>query len=157
MQLSPSFHLHEFVRSQEASRRMIDNTPRPEHVANLTMLCHMVLQPVRDYYGLPVSISSGYRSPALNRAIKGSPTSQHMTGEAADFEIAGISNIAVCRWIAETLRFDQLILEFYTPGDPNSGWVHVSYNPRERGKVSTARRVRRWGTLRTEYVPGIKP
>lgn len=155
MQLSKNFQLHEFTRSQTATRRGIKNTPTPAQIESLRKLCVHVLQPVRDHYGQPIRISSGFRSPRLNRAIGGSSTSQHSKGEAADFEVPGVSNLAVCRWMEANLNYDQLILEFYTPGVPNSGWVHVSYGPRMRNQELTARRVRKWGRLRTEYVSGL--
>jgi len=78
---------------------------------------------VRDKFG-PVIISSGYRSKELNAAIGGSVTSQHSIGEAADFEVPGLDNKKLADWIKDNLKFDQLILEFYKDGDPNSGWVH---------------------------------
>lgn len=155
MKLSPNFALSEFTKSQTASRRLIDNTPGRQEVDALRLLCVKVLEPVRAHFERPVVISSGYRSPALNRAIGGSRTSQHCKGEAADFEIPGISNVVVARWMHAYLNYDQLILEFYTPGQPNSGWVHVSYREPYRNMELTARRVRKWGRMRTEYVPGI--
>ena len=155
MNLSPNFHLSEFVKSQAASRRGIPNKPGEAEIAALRLLCHKVLEPTRAHFGKPLVISSGYRSPAVNRAIGGARNSQHVTGEAADFEIPGVSNIEVCRWMAANLNYDQLILEFYTPGQPNSGWVHVSYRQPYRNEELTARRVRKWGRLVTEYVPGI--
>lgn len=156
MQLSPHFHLSEFTRSQTATRRRIGNSPGAREIVALRLLCERVLEPVRLHFGGPVVISSGYRSPALNRAIGGSKTSQHSKGEAADFEIPGRSNHQVCQWIHHNLEYDQLILEFYTPGQPNSGWVHASYSAaRLRGQSLTARRVRKWGRLVTEYVPGL--
>lgn len=155
MQLSKHFALHEFTRSQTASRRGIANNPGPAEIRALRMLCERVLEPVREHFGKPIRISSGYRGPKLNRAIGGSRTSQHMKGEAADFEIAGVSNVEVCRWMEANLNYDQLILEFYTPGQPNSGWVHVSYRVPYRNQELTARRVRRLGRMRTEYLTGI--
>ncbi len=155
-QLSKHFHLSEFTKSQTASRRGINNTPNGAQVQALKLLCEKVLEPVREHYGKPVVISSGFRSARLNRAIGGSRTSQHSKGEAADFEIAGVSNVEVCRWMEKNLNYDQLILEFYTPGLPNSGWIHVSFSAnRMRNQELTARRVRKWGRTRTEYVPGI--
>ena len=155
MRLSPHFALSEFVSSQTAARRGIDNTPPPEVIERLTALCENVLEPVRAHFGRPVVISSGYRCPALNRAVGGAASSQHVKGEAADFEIPGISNVEVARWMERKLNYDQLILEFYTPGQPNSGWVHASWRPNFRNQELTARRVRRNGRLVTEYVPGI--
>lgn len=137
--LSLNFTLREFTRSQTAIRRGIVNAPRPEHVRNMEALCREVLEPVRAQFGRPVRITSGYRSAALNRAIGGSSTSQHSNGEAADFEIPGVDNRVVARWMRDNLTFDQLILEGYRPGDPNSGWVHVSYSTlRARKQVLTA-------------------
>ena len=153
--LSKHFHLSEFTKSQTASRRGISNTPNAQQVQSLRLLCEKVLEPVREHYERPVNISSGFRSAALNRAIGGSRTSQHSQGQAADFEIAGISNVEVCRWMEKTLNYDQLILEFYTPGIANSGWIHVSYKEPYRNQELTARRVSRLGRLRTEYVSGI--
>jgi zinc D-Ala-D-Ala carboxypeptidase len=86
MQLSKSFTLNELTKSQEATRLGIDNTPGEEQVKNLKILCEKILQPIRDFYGMPVSVSSGYRSPDLCKAIGSSSTSQHTRGEAADFE-----------------------------------------------------------------------
>ncbi len=139
--LSPSFRLSEFVASQTAARRGLDNTPPPAAIAALQTLCVEVLQPVRDHFARPVIVSSGYRAPAVNAAVGGSKTSQHMLGEAADIEIAGVSNYDLAKWIYANLRFDQLILEFYTPGQPSSGWVHVSYRAgRLRQSVLTVTR-----------------
>ena len=155
MQLTKHFHLSEFTVSQTAARRGLNNYPGvPEQIA-LRKLCEKVLEPVREHFKRPVRISSGYRSPAVNRAVGGSSSSQHCKGEAADFEIPGVSNVEVARWMERNLNYDQLILEFYTPGEPNSGWVHVSYREPYRNQELTARRVRKWGRLRTEYVPGI--
>ncbi|MEZ5688681.1 MAG: D-Ala-D-Ala carboxypeptidase family metallohydrolase [Caenibius sp.] len=153
--LSPHFHLSEFVHSQTAARRGIDNTPPPWVVANLERLCRKVLEPVRAHFARPVIVSSGYRCLALNRAIGGSSTSQHCRGEAADIEVPGVSNVDLAKWIDGNLLFDQLILEFYTPGQPSSGWVHASHGPRLRNQELTAQRVREWGRWRTRYVPGL--
>jgi zinc D-Ala-D-Ala carboxypeptidase len=128
MRLSRSFTLAELCKSQTAVRRGIPNVPDAAAVESLRRLCANVLQPVRDHYGLPVSVSSGFRSPRLNRAVKSTAKlSQHSLSEAADFEIFGQSNADVAMWIAANLPFDQIILEFFRAGDPNSGWVHVSY------------------------------
>jgi len=81
---------------------------------------------VREHFGKPVMISSGYRSPALCEAIGSSAKSQHAQGEAADFEINGIDNVDLAAWISRNCDFDQLILEFYDNVDPNSGWIHCS-------------------------------
>jgi hypothetical protein len=128
MQLARDFTLAEMLRSQTATRRGIDNTPADMAIVEgLRAVAINVLQPVRDHFGVPVFVTSGYRCPQLNAAIGGSATSQHMRGQAADFEVTGRSNLEVAEWVRDSLDFDQLILEFYTPGDPNSGWVHCSY------------------------------
>ena len=126
MKLSANFTLSELTKSQTAVRKNIKNEPSTAHVENLIHLAETVLQPVRDHFGKPVVISSGYRSPELCEAIGSSSKSQHARGEAADFEIMGIDNMQLATWINKNTNFDQLILEFYEPGDPNSGWVHCS-------------------------------
>ena len=134
MQLSDNFYLHEFTKSQTALRNGINNTPNETAIVNLENLCKNILQPVRDYFLLPVYISSGYRSPDLNARIGGSRTSQHCLGQAADIEIFGISNQELSDWIDDNCEYDQLILEFHDGVDPNSGWVHVSYNEENNRK-----------------------
>jgi predicted nuclease of predicted toxin-antitoxin system len=126
MKLSKNFTLSELTKSQTAVRKNIKNEPSTAHVENLIHLAETVLQPVRDHFGKPVVISSGYRSPELCEAIGSSTKSQHARGEAADFEIMGVDNMQLAMWINKNTDFDQLILEFYEPGDPNSGWVHCS-------------------------------
>ncbi|NES80891.1 MAG: DUF882 domain-containing protein [Moorea sp. SIO2B7] len=146
MQLSKNFYLSEFTKSQTASRRGINNQPGEREIANLKLLCEKVLQPTRDHFNQPIIISSGYRSPKLNRAINGSSTSQHMQGQAADFEIPGIDNYDLAYWIWKNLNYDQLILEFYTGG--NSGWVHCGYSTRHKNEELT---INNQGTF-----PGLK-
>ncbi len=126
MRLSKNFTLKEFTKSQTAERRDIDNTPNDEHLENAEFLFGNVVQKVRDNFG-PTTINSGYRGPELNEAVGGSKKSQHCHGQAADIEVPGVSNYEVAKWITDNCDFDQVILEFYTPGIPDSGWVHVSY------------------------------
>ena len=128
MQLSTNFSLPELTKSQTAERKGIDNTPSPEHKRNLKSLCTRVLQPVRDHFNRVVSVSSGYRSEALCVAIGSKITSQHAKGQAADIEIYGLSNGELANYIKENLDYDQLILEYWTPENPNSGWIHCSFN-----------------------------
>ena len=128
MNLSKNFTLNELTKSQEATRLGINNIPNEEEIQNLKILCEKILQPIRDFYGMPLSISSGYRSVALCEAIGSSAKSQHTKGQAADFEIFGVANKEVAEFIVKNLEYDQCILEFWTPSDPNSGWVHCSYN-----------------------------
>lgn len=127
MKLSKHFTLQEFTKSQTATRLGLKNQPGPEHIVRLEALCENVLEPVRVFFNIPFSPSSGYRSPELCKAIGSKPTSQHARGEAVDFEVPGLSNRDVAQWIVDNVDFDQLILEFYEEGDPNSGWIHVSY------------------------------
>jgi zinc D-Ala-D-Ala carboxypeptidase len=128
MKLTENFSLNELTKSQTAERKGIDNTPSAEHQDNLKSLCEMVLQPIRDHFGQVVSISSGYRSPELCVAIGSSTKSQHASGCAADFEIFSVSNKELADWIDENLDYDQLILEYWKESDPNSGWIHCSFN-----------------------------
>ena len=134
MNLSKSFTLNELTKSQEATRLGIDNTPSDEHVLNLKILCDNILQPIRDFYGLPVSVSSGYRSADLCKAIGSNSTSQHTRGEAADFEIFGVANKDLSDWIVSNLEYDQCILEFWNINEPNSGWVHCSFSTKYNRK-----------------------
>jgi zinc D-Ala-D-Ala carboxypeptidase len=127
MSLTKNFSLIELTKSQTAERKGIDNTPSTEHQENLKSLCEMILQPIRDHFGQVVSVSSGYRSQELCVAIGSSTNSQHAKGEAADFEIFGLSNKELADYIDENLDYDQLILEYWKESDPNSGWVHCSY------------------------------
>jgi len=139
MRLSANFTLHEMIKSETALRLGLDNSPSEEVITNLQMLCVNVLQPIRDYFQTGVKVNSGYRSSEVNVAVGGSPTSDHCRGMAADIEIPGLANFELAAWIRENLNFTQLILEFYTPGIPDSGWVHVSYNPENlKGQVMTA-------------------
>jgi len=152
MRLSKNFTMAEFTKSQTAERKGIDNTPQGEHLDAAKALFENVVQPVRDEFGVTV-INSGYRSPELNEAVGGSSRSQHCKGEAADIECPGTANADLARWIVDNLEFDQLILEFYTPGIPDSGWVHVSYKADgdNRRSILTASRV----DGKTVYSEGI--
>ena len=127
MNLTENFSLNELTKSQTAERKGIDNTPSTEHQENLKRLCETLLQPIRDHFGQVVSVSSGYRSVELCVAIGSSTGSQHARGEAADFEIFGVSNKELADWINENLTYDQLILEYWKESDPNSGWIHCSF------------------------------
>ena len=144
MRLSENFSLWELTKSQTAERKGISNVPGEEEIKNLTALCKNVLQVVRSYYRVPIKPSSGYRCLALNNAIGSSPTSQHITGQAVDFEVPWVDNKVVARWIKNNLTYDQLILEYYKEGEPKSGWVHVSYvepiiKNRKRARVCDGR------------------
>lgn len=142
MQLSKNFTMAEFIKSDTADRLGIDNTPQGEHLEAAKALFENVVQKVRDHFG-PTVINSGYRCPELNEAVRGSKTSQHCHGEAADIEVPGVANADVANWIVDNLDFDQVILEFYTPGIPDSGWVHVTYKAdgTNRKKALTAAKI----------------
>jgi|TARA_E500000305_G_C3907028_1_gene181502 zinc D-Ala-D-Ala carboxypeptidase len=126
MKLTPNFSLQELTKSDTAIRKGIDNEPNADQIDKLKMLCQKILQPVRDQFGR-VKVTSGYRSPELCAAIGSSVNSQHAKAEAVDFECVGVDNAEVADWVHKNLETDQLILEFYTPGEPNSGWIHASY------------------------------
>jgi hypothetical protein len=148
MKLSANFSLAELTKTNV---RQFDNTPSMQVIDNLQALVDNVLQPIRNKFG-QVTVTSGYRSPEVNKAIGGSATSDHCFGFAADFEVVGVDNKELARWVADNLKFKQLILEFYTKGVPDSGWVHVSYDKTNlTQKVMTATKV----GGRTVYSPGI--
>ena len=127
MRLSNHFTLAEFTKSQTADRHDIDNSPDDAQIERMKILCENVLEPVRVHFDKSFSPSSGFRSEELCLKIGSKTTSQHAKGEAVDFEIPGLDNRELAEWIADNLEFDQLILEYYKPEDPNSGWVHVSF------------------------------
>jgi zinc D-Ala-D-Ala carboxypeptidase len=148
VQLTEHFSLEELTRSAAALRRGLDNTPDERIVTALRGLCLNVLEPVRSRFG-PVHVTSGYRSPAVNRVIGGARTSQHLFGEAADFVVPGERNLSVCQWIMRNCRYDQLIYEF-----GEAGWVHCSWRPGvRRAEELTARRI----GGRVVYLKGIVP
>ena len=124
-QLTEHFTLEEMIVSPTAKRLGLSNTPTPEHIENMRYCCEKILEPVRAKFG-PVTVNSSYRAPRVNQAVGGSKTSQHVNGQAIDFEVKGVDNKTVADWVADNLEFDQVILEFYSAGDKNSGWVHAS-------------------------------
>ena len=152
MKLSPNFSLAEMIKSDTALRLDMENEPDDDHIDNMIALCENVLQKVRDHYGKGVKVNSGFRHPDVNAKVGGSKTSDHCKGMAADIEIPGIANADLAEWIVENCEFRQVILEFYTPGVPDSGWVHVSYNPDDNKKqVLTAMKE----NGKTVYKPGL--
>ena len=153
MNLSANFTLKELTKSDTATRLGLDNTPDDEALENLKTLCEMVLQPVRDHFGKSVTVNSGFRSPESNAAVGGSKTSDHCKGQACDIEIAGVANAELAQWIMDNLDYTQLILEFNTQGIPDSGWVHVSYDPNNLKKQElTAVKV----AGKTQYLQGLQ-
>ena len=129
MKLSQHLDLAEVTRSETAKRKGISNMPTPEHLENFKKLANNIFEPIRKHFGVPIHISSGYRSKALNTAIGGSLTSQHCYGEAIDIDMDGssngVTNKMVFEFIKANLNFDQLIWEFGTKDAPD--WVHVSF------------------------------
>jgi hypothetical protein len=160
MQLSKNLALSEVTRSETAKRRGISNMPTEEHIENFKKLAENVFQPIRDHFGVPIRISSGYRSEALNKAIGGAgkmvngkyvPSSQHCTGEAIDIDMDGtsITNKQVFDYIKEHLQFDQLIWEFGT--DSNPDWVHVSYESTGKQRKQVLKAIKKGSA--TSYLP----
>lgn len=143
MQLSKNLALAEVMRSETAKRRGISNMPTAAHIENFVKLAENVFQPVREHFGVPIHISSGYRSKALNTAVGGSLSSQHCTGEAIDIDMDGasITNKQVFDFIRENVNFDQMIAEFPINGNP--AWVHVSYEStgKQRKQILVAKKV----------------
>ena len=131
MKLSRNFTLQELIKSDTAIRKGIDNNPNADQIEKLKALCENILQPVRDHFGR-VKVTSCFRSVELCLAINSSANSQHAKAEACDFECVGVDNAELFDWIKLNLEPDQLILEFYTPGEPNSGWIHCSWIPEGR-------------------------
>tara|TARA_R100001530_G_scaffold135298_1_gene112142 strand:+ start:114 stop:575 length:462 start_codon:yes stop_codon:yes gene_type:complete len=133
MQISQNFSLREMTQSQTALRNNIDNTPNQEQIENLEQLCLNILQPLREYYQLPIKITSGFRSVALCEKIGSSSNSQHCANNnsaAADFEIYNVDNKELASHIKNNFDFDQLILEYYdeSGSDINAGWIHCSFS-----------------------------
>lgn len=140
MKLSNNLSLSEVLVSQTAKRLGLSNEPTKEHLENLEVTASKIFQPVRDYFKVPIYVSSGYRSKELNKAIGGAKTSQHMKGEALDLDadVYGvITNSDIFNYIKDNLEFDQLIWEF--GDDKNPKWVHVSFSEgKNRMKVMKA-------------------
>jgi len=155
MKLTQNFSLEEMCKSETGLRLGLDNEPNDEQLANLVALCECVLQPVREHFGKGVKVNSGLRTLAVNRAIGSADHSDHVKGMAADIEIPGVANADLARFIVDSgMEFRQVILEFYTPGIPDSGWVHVSYDIADnKRQVLTATKQ----NGRTVYLPGLVP
>ena len=144
MKISKNFTLKELTKSSTGERLGIDNSVKDQQtLVNLCGLTHNILQKVRDTHGR-TTVNSSYRCLDLNRAIKSSDKSQHVKGEAADIECPAKDNYYLAKWIAKNLDYDMVLLEFYTEGIPDSGWVHVSYkvDGSNRNKQLTALKVK---------------
>jgi hypothetical protein len=153
MQLSEHLSLAEVTKSDTAKRRGVSNMPTEAHIANFKLLAENIFEPIRNHFGKPIFISSGYRSSELNKAIGGAASSQHCQGEAIDIDMdgrpGGVTNKMVFDFIKENLNFDQLIWEFGT--DANPDWVHVSYESTGKQRKQILRAVRNGS--KTSYVP----
>ena len=138
MKLSTHLDLSEVIRSDSAKRNGISNMPTEEHIANFKLLAEKIFEPIREHFGVPIRISSGYRSKELNAKIGGSATSQHCKGQAIDIDNDGtsITNKEIFDYIKDNLPFDQLIWEF--GNEDNCDWVHVSYVPNGRKQILKA-------------------
>jgi zinc D-Ala-D-Ala carboxypeptidase len=145
MNLSKNLSLAEMISSESAKRNGIKNEPTAEHLDNMKKLAVNVFQPIRDHFNVPIHISSGYRSLALNKAIKGSLSSQHCSGEAMDIDMDGtdITNAKIFNYIKDNLVFDQLIWEFGT--DKNPDWVHVSYESKGKQRKQILKAIKKNG------------
>ena len=155
MHLTENFSLKEMTASQTAERHGINNNPSEDHIDSLKNLCEKVLQPIRDHYKKVVTVSSGYRSPELCVKIGSSLKSQHAKGQAADFEIFGVANAELAKYIIENLGFDQLILEYHNTDEPHSGWIHCSYKNSDDNRKEVLRAYRNddGKTLYEKYDP----
>lgn len=153
MKLSEHLDLSEVTRSDMAKRKGISNMPTPEHLENFKKLAQNIFEPIRKHFGVPIHISSGYRSKALNTAIGGSLTSQHCSGEAIDIDMDGsangVTNKMVFDFIKANLNFDQLIWEFGTKDAPD--WVHVSFETSGKQRKQILRAIKSGG--KTAYQP----
>lgn len=129
MKISKHITLTEATKSQTAIRKGIDNTPNESQIESMKLVAEMCFEPLREWYGKPIGISSFFRSAALNRAVKGSPRSQHCKGQAIDIDADifnnGITNRDIYQWLVDNVDFDQIIWEY--GDDNNPAWVHVSY------------------------------
>lgn len=145
------FTMKELTSSATAKRLGIDNTPSVEVKNNLEALVNNVLDPLRKKWGRPIVVTSGYRCPALNKAVKGASGSQHQYGQAADIRTVSDSredNMKLLRCILESgLPFDKLIAEYVDEkGRPD--WIHISFSPLKRGIKLTCKH--------GKYLSGIK-
>jgi hypothetical protein len=145
MRISEHLDLAEVTRSETAKRKGISNEPTAEHLENFKKLAENIFEPIRNHFNVPIHISSGYRSKALNTSIGGSLTSQHCSGEAIDIDMDGssngVTNKMVFDFIKANLNFDQMIWEFGNSNNPD--WVHVSYEStgKQRKQILKASKV----------------
>jgi len=153
--ISEHLELAEVIRSEQAKRMGVSNMPTPEHIENFKKLAENVFEKIRNNFRVPIHISSGYRSIELNKAIKGSSSSQHCKGEAIDIDMDGssngVTNKMIFDYIYKSLDFDQLIWEFGTSENPD--WVHVSYKSNGTQRKQVLKAIR--GASGTTYQPYV--
>jgi hypothetical protein len=150
MKLSEHLSLSEVTRSESAKRNQISNMPTGEHIANFMLLAEKIFEPIREHFGVPIHISSGYRSKELNAKIGGSATSDHCHGKALDLDADGtsITNNQIFNFIKDNLKYKQLIAEFPVNGELS--WVHVSYDANNlKNETLVAKKVKG----KTVYIP----
>lgn len=151
MRLSKNLSVKEVTKSATAIKHGISNEPSIEHLENLKSIAENIFQPAREHFGVPIAVTSGYRSQELNNLIGGSSRSQHSKGQALDLDAdvyGGITNKQLFEYLIDHTDFDQLIWEFGDDQDPD--WVHVSYN-RERNRGEVLRAVRTNGKVHYEF------
>jgi hypothetical protein len=153
MKISAHLDLSEVTRSETAKRKGISNMPTPEHLENFKKLAENIFEPIRKHFGVPIMISSGYRSKELNTAIGGSLTSQHCTGEAIDIDMDGSSNGVTNKMVFDyaktNLNFDQLIWEFGTNENPD--WVHISFESTGKQRKQILRAIKSGGKTAYQF------
>ena len=150
MKISKHITYAEAIHSNTAKRKGIDNTPNPTQVENMKLIAQQIFEPLREYVGGPIKITSMYRSASLNEALGGSSsTSQHLKGQAMDLDdvYGNKSNAEMYHWIKENLSFDNLIWEFGTDMNPN--WIHVSYVSKEDNRNKSLKAYKEKG--KTKY------
>ena len=152
MRLSDNLSLKEVTKSATAIKHGISNEPSIDHLENLKAIAENIFQPIRNHFGVPIAVTSGYRSEELNKRIGGSLTSQHSKGEALDLDAdvyGQVTNKEIFEYILDHIDFDQLIWEIGTDQDPD--WVHVSYKRKERNRGEVLKAIRTNGKVRYEF------
>ena len=140
--ISKNISWDEAVKSKTAEKHDIENIPNENQIQEMKKLAKNIFEPLRKWAGHPIRVNSFFRSPELCLAIGSSLTSQHSLGQAADFEIFGVSNQELAHWIDKNLDYDQLILEFWKPEEKNSGWIHCSFKNKDDNRKEFLRAYR---------------
>jgi zinc D-Ala-D-Ala carboxypeptidase len=128
--ISKHITVKEATQSATATRLKINNTPSAEVLANMKLVAEKCFEPLRDWYGKPITINSFYRSPALNKAVKGAKNSDHVKGMAIDLDAGSNSeNLKLFNWLKDNVEYKQLIHEYGDKSGPE--WVHISYDSKD--------------------------